>query len=148
MWRCCCFAQNIQDLLADGKTLFERRYNTPFRGPTIIPIGAEIFCHPISTEHKTKRDQFSSRICFERVERLDRRSTCGGCRRIDSQHCFRSQKIQRQRIGNHQKVGEQITLLCASGFGALIDLFSGGAGDSNLKVSQTQGRRWTKMTHF
>ena len=27
---CCCFLRNVQDLLADGKTPYERRYGEPF----------------------------------------------------------------------------------------------------------------------
>ena len=34
---CCCFVRNVQDLLADGKTTFERRFGEPFKGP-ITPL--------------------------------------------------------------------------------------------------------------
>ena len=33
---CCCCLRNVQDLLADGKTLHERRFGEPFRGPIIL----------------------------------------------------------------------------------------------------------------
>ena len=39
-WReameCYCYMRNIQDLPADGKTLCERKYDTPFRGAVIF----------------------------------------------------------------------------------------------------------------
>ena len=34
---CYCYLQNVQDLLADGKTPYERRFGEPFKGP-IIPF--------------------------------------------------------------------------------------------------------------
>ena len=33
------YLRNIQDLLSDGKTLYERRFGEPFEGP-IIPFGS------------------------------------------------------------------------------------------------------------
>ena len=33
---CCCYLRNIQDLLSDGKTPYERRFGTPLNGPVII----------------------------------------------------------------------------------------------------------------
>ena len=38
---CYCFLQNIQDLLSDGKTPFERRFGIPLNGP-VIPFGAMV----------------------------------------------------------------------------------------------------------
>ena len=31
---CCCYLRNVQDLLADGKTLYEKRFGEPLKGPT------------------------------------------------------------------------------------------------------------------
>ena len=45
---CCCFLRNVQDLLGDGVTPYERRFGEPFKGPT-IPLGAMVEYHPIST---------------------------------------------------------------------------------------------------
>ena len=36
-----CNLRNIQDLLSDGKTLYERRFRIPLNGP-IIPFGAMV----------------------------------------------------------------------------------------------------------
>ena len=47
-----CYSRNIQDLLADGKTPSERRYDTPFREPITLS-GTPIFCDPISTKKVT-----------------------------------------------------------------------------------------------
>ena len=33
---CCCYLRNVQDLLADGKTPYERRFGEPFEGPVIL----------------------------------------------------------------------------------------------------------------
>ena len=44
---CYCYLQNIQDLLSDGKTPYERRFGKPFSGP-VIPFGAMVEYHPIS----------------------------------------------------------------------------------------------------
>ena len=38
---CCCYLRNVQDLLADVQTLYERRFNSLLDGP-IIPLGAEL----------------------------------------------------------------------------------------------------------
>ena len=61
---CYCYLRNVQDLMADGKTLYERRYGEPFKGP-IIPFGAMVEYHPISS-----RDFFkNSSIWQERITR-------------------------------------------------------------------------------
>ena len=41
---CCCYLRNIQDLLSDGKTPFERRFGVPFN-VSIIPCGAMVEYH-------------------------------------------------------------------------------------------------------
>ena len=45
---CFCYLRNVQDLIADGKTPYERRFGEPLKGP-IIPFGAVVEYHPIST---------------------------------------------------------------------------------------------------
>ena len=42
---CYCSLQNIQDLLSDGKTPYERRFGMPFKG-RVIPLG-------VMVEHQT-----------------------------------------------------------------------------------------------
>ena len=46
---CYCYPRNIQDLLSDGKTAYERRFGKPFKGP-IIPFGSLIEYYPVSVK--------------------------------------------------------------------------------------------------
>ena len=46
---CYCYLRNIQDLLSDGKTPYERRFGMRFNGP-VIPFGSLVECHPISAK--------------------------------------------------------------------------------------------------
>ena len=48
---CFTYLRNIQDLLSDGKTPYERRFGKPLKGP-IIPFGSLVEYHPF-----TARDQ-------------------------------------------------------------------------------------------
>ena len=41
---CYCYLRNVQDLLSDGKTLYEQRFGEPFRGP-VIPFGSMMEYH-------------------------------------------------------------------------------------------------------
>ena len=45
---CYCYLRNLQDLLPDGKTPYERRCGDHVSKP-IIPFGANVEYHPIST---------------------------------------------------------------------------------------------------
>ena len=44
-----CYLRNIQDLLSDGKTPYERRFGVPFNGP-VTPFGAMVEYHLISAK--------------------------------------------------------------------------------------------------
>ena len=44
---CYCDLRNIQDLLSDGNTPYERRFGMPFNGP-VIPFGAMVEYHHFS----------------------------------------------------------------------------------------------------
>ena len=46
---CYTYLRNMQDLLSDGKTPYERRFGMPFDGP-VIPFGAMVEYHPIFCE--------------------------------------------------------------------------------------------------
>ena len=48
---CYSYLRNIQDLLSDGKTSYERRFGMPFNGP-VIPFGAMVEYHPISAKYR------------------------------------------------------------------------------------------------
>ena len=38
---CYCYLRNIEDLLSDGKTPYERRFGMPFIGP-VVPFGVMV----------------------------------------------------------------------------------------------------------
>ena len=56
-----CYLRNIQDLLSDGKTPYERRFGIPFNGP-VIPFGAMVECHFISVKDPSRLDQFGAKV--------------------------------------------------------------------------------------
>ena len=58
---CYCSLRNIQDLLSDGKTPYERRFGETFKGP-IIPVGSMIEYHPISAKDLSKFHQFGKKV--------------------------------------------------------------------------------------
>ena len=47
---CCCYLRNVQDLPADGKTQYERRFGEPFKEPII-----SVEYHPISPKDQTRK---------------------------------------------------------------------------------------------
>ena len=53
--------RNIQDLLFDGKTPYERRFGEPFKGPT-IPFGSMVECHPISGKDLSRLHEFGTKV--------------------------------------------------------------------------------------
>ena len=53
---CHCCLSNIQDLVSDGKTPFERRFGMPFKGP-VMPFGAMVECHPVSAKDMSRLHQ-------------------------------------------------------------------------------------------
>ena len=58
---CHCNLRNIQDVLSDGKTPYERRFGTPFNGP-VIPFGAMVEYHPISAKDQSRLHQFGPKV--------------------------------------------------------------------------------------
>ena len=61
---CYTYLRNIQDLLSDGKTPYERRFWEPFNGP-IIPFGSMIEHHPISAEDESRLHQFGKKVLLD-----------------------------------------------------------------------------------
>ena len=55
---CYCYPRNIQDLLSDGKTPYERRFGMPFNGPD-IPFGAMVEYHLISAKDQSGSHTFA-----------------------------------------------------------------------------------------
>ena len=58
---CYCYLRNIQDLLSDGKTPYERRFGVPFNGP-VVPFGAMVEYHPTSAKDTSRLHQFGPEV--------------------------------------------------------------------------------------
>ena len=58
---CFCSQRNVQDLLADGKTPYERRFGEQFKGPT-IPFGTMVENNPISPRDQARTHQFGKKV--------------------------------------------------------------------------------------
>ena len=58
---CFSYLRNIQDLLSDGKTPYERRFGEPFKGP-IIPFGSLVEYYPISATDQSRIHQFGKKV--------------------------------------------------------------------------------------
>ena len=58
---CDTYLRNIQDLLSDGKTPYERRFGEPFKGP-IIPFGSLVEYHPITANDQSRIHQFGKKV--------------------------------------------------------------------------------------
>ena len=58
---CYCCVRNIQDLLSDGKTPFERRFGIPCDGP-VLPFGAMVEYHPISAKDLSRLHPFGPKV--------------------------------------------------------------------------------------
>ena len=65
---CYCYLRNIQDLLSDGKTPYERRFGEPFLGP-IIPFGSLVEYYPISAKDQSRIHQFGKKVLWIRSVR-------------------------------------------------------------------------------
>ena len=53
---CSCYLRDVQDLLADGKTLEERQFGEPFKDPVIL-FGAMVEYYPISSRGQSRLHQ-------------------------------------------------------------------------------------------
>ena len=58
---CYCSLRNIQDLVSDGKTPYERRFGIPFNGP-VFQFGAMVECHPISGKDLARLHQLGPEV--------------------------------------------------------------------------------------
>ena len=52
---------DIQDLLSDGKTPYERRFGVALKGP-VVPFGAMVKYHPMSAEDLSRLHQFGKKV--------------------------------------------------------------------------------------
>ena len=58
---CYTYLRNVQDLLSDGKTPYERRFGQPFEGP-IVPFGSVIEYHPLTAKYQSRIHQFGKKV--------------------------------------------------------------------------------------
>ena len=66
---CCTYLRNIQDLLSDGKTPYERRFGEPFSGP-VVPFGSLVEYYPISAKDQSRIHQFGKKSLTWIVPRM------------------------------------------------------------------------------
>ena len=60
---CYCCLRDVQDLFADGKTPYQRRFGESFKWP-VIPFGAMVEHHPIPTCNQMRINQFGKKYCL------------------------------------------------------------------------------------
>ena len=58
---CYTYLRNVTDLLSDGKTLYERRFGQPFKGP-IIPFGSLVEYHLVTAKDQSRIHQFGKKV--------------------------------------------------------------------------------------
>ena len=58
---CYCYLRNIEDLLFDGNTPYERRFGMPFNGP-MIQFGVVVEYHAISAKDPSRLHQFGPKV--------------------------------------------------------------------------------------
>ena len=58
---CYTYLRNVQDLLSDGKTPYERRFGGPCKGP-IIPFSSLVECYLISAKDQSIIHQFGKKV--------------------------------------------------------------------------------------
>ena len=98
-----CHLRNVQDLLSDGKTPYERRCGEPSEGP-VISFGSMIEYHPVSAKHQSRLHQFGKK-CY-----LDY-STVTSCMRVESgKEIFRSQTLRSRKRWTHLKSTKEVLM--------------------------------------
>ena len=60
---CCCSLRNVQDILADGHTPYELRFNSPPEGPIIL-FGAEVKFFSKSAKDQGRVHQPGTKFLF------------------------------------------------------------------------------------
>ena len=58
---CYSCLRNIQDLLSDGKSPYERRFGIPFNG-SVIPFGPMVEYHLVSSKDQSRLHQFGAKV--------------------------------------------------------------------------------------
>ena len=60
---CCTYLRNVQDLLSDEKTPYERRFGQQLKGP-IIPFGSLVECHLVTAKDQSRIHQIGKKVLF------------------------------------------------------------------------------------
>ena len=110
---CYCCLRNIQDLLGEGKTPYEWRFGEPLKGP-MIPFGALIEYHPISSKRQSRIHQFGKKVLpgiflklwASRGRNLERRYSDSDSGRFGIVGCIRhlSSKSTRKKYWSDKKM--------------------------------------------
>ena len=58
---CYTYLRNVQDLLSDGKTQYERRFGKLFKGQ-FIPFVSLVEYHPITAKDQSRIHQFGKKV--------------------------------------------------------------------------------------
>ena len=98
---CCCYLRNVQDLLADGKTPYERRFGEPFKGPTVL-FAAMVEYHPSSPKDQMRIHQFGKKVLLD-LEELEM---------MDASDIY-SRRIKAKEVLISQKDGEFVSPIAA-----------------------------------
>ena len=68
-----CYLRNVQDLLAEGKTPYQRRFGEPFKGPMIAFLEQWLnttpFQHEIIKTSSMWQESFTRNLCWVRIDR-------------------------------------------------------------------------------
>ena len=58
---CYTYVRNVQDLLSDEKTPYERGFGMPFNGP-VIPFCSKVEYHPVTAKDQSRIHQFGKNV--------------------------------------------------------------------------------------
>ena len=91
-----CYLRNVQDLLSDGKTPYERRFGEPFKGP-IIPFGSMIEFHLFLPKTCLEHTNLARQFCLAHFSDMH-------CTRVEfGRETIGSQSLRRWKIWTRQK---------------------------------------------
>ena len=100
-----CYLRNVQDLLAEGKTPYERRFGEPSK-ELMIPFGAMVECHPISVRDQSRLQQFGKKVLpgiFLGCELVAAGIWNGDILTADLHQKFGLEESTRKKYGYHKK---------------------------------------------
>ena len=107
---CGCSLRNVHDLLADGKTPYERTIRRAFNGP-VIPFGAVVEYHPISTRDQNRRHQYGKKVlagiflgyALLAGENLERDILIGDVEELETQTFFHDGSMRKKCLSHKRE---------------------------------------------